>query len=189
MAIKYNLDHTTKTSTPLPTSYGKTRDSEERKDNYQAYSRHIHEYQSKVGSIGHAAGFTRPDVAKSYSMLAEHLTNPTINDLLNANRCIQHLYSTRYLAILYHEKTGSVDVFDESSDAAFADDTITRRSSEAYLFRLFGGPIAWEAKKQPTVAKSTMEAELSALSRAGSHHKLWERFFRIGFGKKRINYG
>ncbi|KAI0991909.1 hypothetical protein K3495_g16278 [Podosphaera aphanis] len=101
-----------------------------------------------------------------------------MNDLLNANRCIQYLYSTRYLAILYHENPGSVNVFDGSSDAAFADDTETRRSSEAYLFRLFGGPIAWAAKKQPTVAKSTMEAELSALSRAGSHHKWWERFFR-----------
>ncbi|KAI0991604.1 hypothetical protein K3495_g16583, partial [Podosphaera aphanis] len=64
------------------------------------------------------------------------------------------------------------------SDAAFADDSKTRKSSEAYLFRLFGGPIAWAAKKQPTVAKSTMKSELAALSRAGSHHKWWERFFR-----------
>ncbi|KAI0992278.1 hypothetical protein K3495_g15908, partial [Podosphaera aphanis] len=114
MALKYKLDQITKTTTPLPTTYRKNHDSAERTNEYKASPRHIHEYQSKVGSIGHAAGFTRPDVAKSYSMLAEHLTNPTMNDLLNANRCIQYLYSTRYLAILYHENPGSVNVFDGS---------------------------------------------------------------------------
>lgn len=122
--------------------------------------------------------FTRPDMAKSYSLLAEHLTNPTLEDLECANQCIQYLYSNRYRAILYQVSGGSVGVFDGASDAAFADDFQTRTSSEAYLFRLFGGPIAWAAKKQPTVAKSTMESELAALSRAGSHHKWWERFFR-----------
>ncbi|KAI1002133.1 hypothetical protein K3495_g6069 [Podosphaera aphanis] len=68
-------------------------------------------------------------------------------------------------------------MFDGASDAAFADDIKSRKSSEAYLFRLFGGAIAWAAKKQPTVAKSTMESELAALSRAGAHQKWWERFF------------
>ena len=79
---------------------------------------------------------------------------------------------------MYNGTKGCLEVFNGASDAAFADDSSTRRSSEAYLFRLFGGPIAWSAKKQPTVAKSTMEAELAVLSRAGSHHKWWERFFR-----------
>lgn len=48
---------------------------------------------------------------------------------------------------MYHGTKGSVEVFDGASDAAFADDSQTRRSSEAYLFQLFGGPIAWAAKK------------------------------------------
>ncbi|KAI0998866.1 hypothetical protein K3495_g9330 [Podosphaera aphanis] len=122
--------------------------------------------------------FTRPDVAKSYSLLAESLSNPTHHDLNCADQCIQYLYSTRYLAILYHGSNGDVEVFDGASDAAFADDIKSRKSSEAYLFRLFGGAIAWAAKKQPTVAKSTIESELAALSRVGAHHKWWERFFR-----------
>ncbi|KAI0991312.1 hypothetical protein K3495_g16875, partial [Podosphaera aphanis] len=156
MAAKYHLDLITKTSTPLPTTYGKLPVSHDRSsDNSQAPPQLVHEYQSKVGSIGHAAMFTRPDVAKSYSLLAEHLTNPTLEDLECANQCIQYLYSSRYRAILYQVSGGSVGVFDGASDAAFADDFQTRTSSEAYLFRLFGGPIAWAAKKQPTVAKST----------------------------------
>ncbi|KAI1003163.1 hypothetical protein K3495_g5040 [Podosphaera aphanis] len=178
MAMKYALDHITKTSTSLPTTYGKLPDPDiNLSDNYHASPQIIHEYQTKVGSIGHAAMFTRPDVAKS-SLLAEHLSNPNQDDLYNANRCIQYLYSTRFLVILYHGNKGSVEVFDGAGDAAFADDSQSRRLSEAYLFRLFGGPIAWAAKKQPIVAKSTMESELAALSRPGSHHKWWERFFR-----------
>ncbi|RKF84357.1 Gag-Pol polyprotein, partial [Golovinomyces cichoracearum] len=131
----------------------------------------IHKYQPKVGSIGHAAIFTRPNVAKSYSLLAESLTSPTQDDLSCTNQCIKYLYSTRYRGVLYHGAKGCTEVFNGASDAAFADDSQTRRSFEANLFRLFGGPIAWAAKKKPTVAKSTMEWELAAQWRAGSHHK------------------
>ncbi|KAI1000855.1 hypothetical protein K3495_g7345 [Podosphaera aphanis] len=179
MAIKHELDHVTKTITPLYVTYGRMPDPDDKlSDSSRASPDLIQEYQSNVGSIGHASIFTRPDVARSFSLLAEHLSNPIQDDLQSANRCIQYLFSTRYLALLYHGIGGSVENFNGASDAAIADDSQTRRSPEAYLFRLFGGPIAWVAKKQPTVAKSTMESELAALSRAGSHQQWWERFFR-----------
>jgi hypothetical protein len=57
------------------------------------------------------------------------------------------------------------DVFLCSSDAAFADDKLTRRSSDGYLFQLFGGAIDWRAAKQKTVTTSSTEAELLALLR------------------------
>ncbi|KAI1001090.1 hypothetical protein K3495_g7114 [Podosphaera aphanis] len=148
MASKYNLDLITSTTTPLHITYGKLSDSVERlSDDSSASPQLVYEYQSKVGSIGHAAMFTRPDVAKSYSLLAESLSNPTQEDLQSANRCIQYLYTTRHQAILYQGINGSARIFGGASDAAFADDSKTRKSSEAYLFRLFGGPIAWAAKK------------------------------------------
>ncbi|KAI0999023.1 hypothetical protein K3495_g9173 [Podosphaera aphanis] len=178
IAAKYYLDLVTRVTILLPITYGKYPESSQQNQQLSASPRLIHEYQQKVGSIGHAAMFTRPDVAKSYSLLAESLSNPTHHDLKCADQCIQYLYSTRYLAILYHGSNGDVEVFDGASDAAFVDDIKIRKSLEAYLFRLFGGAIAWAAKKQPKVAKSTMEYELAALSRAGVHHKWWERFFR-----------
>ena len=39
-----------------------------------------------------------------------------------------------------------------------------RRSTIGILFRLFGGPIFWKSVKQSTVATSTIEAKLLALS-------------------------
>ncbi|KAI0997336.1 hypothetical protein K3495_g10850 [Podosphaera aphanis] len=121
MAIKYALYHITKTFTSLTTTYGKLPDPDiNLSDNYHASPQLIHEYQTKVGSIGHAAMFTRPDMAKSFSLLAEHLANPNQDDFYNANRCIQYLYGTRFLAILYHGNKGSVEVLDGASTAAFA---------------------------------------------------------------------
>ncbi|XDG02528.1 hypothetical protein ABKA04_002143 [Annulohypoxylon sp. FPYF3050] len=61
---------------------------------------------------------------------------------------------------------GGGDIFEVSSDASFADNTRDRKSSQAYVMKLFGGVIGWRANKQSTVTTSTTEAELLALSQA-----------------------
>ena len=65
---------------------------------------------------------------------------------------------------------GSTDdterAFTSASDAAFSNDPTTRRSTEGFLFQLFGGPIDWKSTKQRTVTTSSTEAELLALSHA-----------------------
>ena len=101
--------------------------------------------------------FTLPDLVKAHSLLSERLTNPTEDDIESSNRCIRYLYNTRYVGIMYDGK-GSASVFEAASDAAFADDQHSRKSSEAFLFKLFGGPIAWASKKQSNVTRSTNEA-------------------------------
>ncbi|OHW89539.1 retrotransposon hobase [Colletotrichum incanum] len=53
-----------------------------------------------------------------------------------------------------------------ASDASFADNSIDRKSSQAFAIKLFGGLIGWRANKQQTVTTSTTEAELLALSQA-----------------------
>ena len=42
-----------------------------------------------------------------------------------------------------------------ASDTSFADNSEDRKSSEAYIMRLFGGVIGWQANKQHTVTTST----------------------------------
>src|SRR6266702_8737735 len=51
-----------------------------------------------------------------------------------------------------------------ASNASFADNSVDRKSSQGYIMKLFGGPIAWRANKQDTVTTSSTEAELLALS-------------------------
>jgi hypothetical protein len=57
-------------------------------------------------------------------------------------------------------------VFEVASDASFADDISTRRSTQGYVMTLFRGPIAWQSVKQKIVTTSTTEAELLSLSHA-----------------------
>jgi hypothetical protein len=68
-------------------------------------------------------------------------------------------------------------IFFGASDASFADNPLTRASSDSYLFKLFGMPIDWKATKQRSVTKSTTEAELYALSRSASELIWWNNLF------------
>jgi hypothetical protein len=110
------------------------------------------------------------------SKLLQFLRNPSIAHLSASNRAISYLYKTRNYAIEY---SGSFDnrLFLCASDAAFADDSMTQRSSDGYLFQLYGGAIDWRAAKQKTVTTSSTEAELLSLSYAAKKMIQWRRFF------------
>lgn len=64
------------------------------------------------------------------------------------------------------------------SDAAYADDAITRYSSMGIAAMLYGAVFFWKATKQRTVTTSSTEAELLALSRGSKELLYWLRFFR-----------
>ena len=145
-------------------------------------------YQSRVGSINFAAVVTRPDIAKACSILSQHLHNPGPLHLRAADRVIAYLQRTKFLAIeycglidqsefkVYPAKWIEAYPFECYSDAAFADN-IDRKSSDGYLFLLYGGAIDWKASKQSTVTTSSTEAELLALSRTAKELIAWRRFF------------
>jgi hypothetical protein len=95
-------------------------------------------------TLNFASVVTRPDIAHTASKLAQFLKNPTAAHLAASNRAISYLYGTRGLAIEYSERSDS-QIFKWASDAAFADDIETRRSSDGYLFQLYGVAIDWRA--------------------------------------------
>jgi hypothetical protein len=72
---------------------------------------------------------------------------------------LHYLHNTRKLAL----QLGGEDGFIMASDASFGDNSLDRKSSQAYTIKLFGGLIGWRANKQDTVTTSTTEAELLAL--------------------------
>ena len=57
----------------------------------------------------------------------------------------------------------------------------TRRSTTGYVFKVFGGAVAWRSRRQPTVALSTTEAEYMASSDA-SRQAIWIRLFLDNLG-------
>ena len=142
----------------------------------QATAQQILAYQQRVGSIGFAAAVSRPDISFAVSKLSRFLKNPSPKHLDAADRVISYLLHTRSLAIEYSPRQEG-EIFMCASDAAFADDPETRKSSDGYLFQLYGGPIDWRAAKQSTVTTSSTEAELLSLSTASKELIWWGRFF------------
>jgi hypothetical protein len=122
----------------------------------------INRYQRKIGSILYAAVTTRIDIAFAVSRLARFLTNPSPEHCAAADRVLSYLKRHRGLGL----QLGGGDHFTVASDASFADNTLNRKSSQAYVTTLFGGVIGWRVNKQNTVMTSTTEAELLALSQA-----------------------
>lgn len=171
LMTKFKIEPSTRCNSPLP--FG-----EMTKYLDQATSGQIHAYQQKIGSINFAAVITRPDVALAASKLSEFLTNPSTYHMDCADHVLKYLGSTKALAISYRGDHTDPEIFLASSDASFADNPLTRRSSQGYAFKLFSGMIDWKASKQKTVTTSSTEAELLAISEAGKELIWWMRLFQ-----------
>lgn len=183
LITKFNLESHRPIYTPLPANKLIPNEG-------QATLQEIHAFQQRVGSIMYAAVVTRADTAYAVNLLSRFLLNPSYKHLEAADHCLAYLNTYRTLAIQYSDQpnqdtdTTGPKVFCCSSDAAFADNP-DRKSSYGYLFKLYGGPIAWKATKQQTVTTSSTEAELLALSTTAKEAIWWQRFFKsLGFDTK-----
>ena len=68
------------------------------------------------------------------------------------------------------------------SDADWAGDVDTRRSTSGYVFQIGRSTVSWSSRKQATVAKSSTEAEYVALSLA-TQETVWLRRLMEDLGK------
>ena len=177
ITTRFHLEHHKPAHTPLPPDELPPYEG-------QATAQEIHAFQQRVGSINFPAVVTRPDIAQSASRLATFLCNPSPAHIAAADQTITYLNGTKTLAIEYSAPTLGDEqrIFFCASDAAFADDRETRKSTSGYLYKLFGGPADWHSMKQKTVTTSSTEAELLALTYATKETIWWRRFFKhIGF--------
>lgn len=133
-------------------------------------------YQKKCGSTLFPAVWTRPDTAFANQLLAKSLTRCDEKHLAAVDHLISYLYGTKDLAICFGGSQSDSQIFTASSDASFADNP-DRKSSEGFIFCLFGGPIEWKSRKQKTITTSTTEAELLAISHAAKQLYWIKRLF------------
>lgn len=129
------------------------------------------EYASIVGGLMFAACVTRPDIMCSVSQLSQFLNNPSSKHMQAAKRVLRYLQGTPTLGITYRPPPLRLQGY---SDADWAGDIDTRRSTTGYVVMLNNGAIAWKSRRQPTVALSTMESEYMALTEATKELK-WIR--------------
>ncbi|KAJ5124630.1 uncharacterized protein N7515_008455 [Penicillium bovifimosum] len=164
IATKFNLLDRRTPHTPLPSDLSQvTRPAETPPDPTL-----VHLYQQKCGSTLFPATWTRPDTTFANQVLARSLTRCTDAHLKAVDHLISYLHGTKDLAICFDGRKQTV-AFTAASDASFADNP-DRKSSEGFIFSLFGGPVEWRARKQRTITTSTTEAELLALSHAARQY-------------------
>jgi hypothetical protein len=120
----------------------------------------IQNYQRKIGLLLFAAIFIRSNIAFAILRLIRFLNNPSLAHHKAADRALIYLYNTRQLFLRF----GGQDNLIIASDASFADNSINRKSLQAFAIKLFGGLISWRANKQNTIITSIIEIELLALA-------------------------
>ena len=65
-----------------------------------------------------------------------------------------------------YQRSGDNIILKGYSDADYAGDTETRRSTTGYIFMISGGAVSWTSQRQSTTSLSTTEAEYVAASTA-----------------------
>lgn len=121
-------------------------------------------YREAIGSLLYLSVVSRPDLTYTVNVLSQVLENPLVKHWNMVKRVFKYLKGTLQLGILYDSNSNrELEAF---SDADYAGDIATRRSTSGSVFKYCGGAIAWTSAKQRSVALSTTEAEFVAASEA-----------------------
>ena len=76
---------------------------------------------------------------------------------------MRYLKRTVHYGLLYQRYPAVLEGYSDASWNTLSGDSL---STTGYVFTIGGGVISWKSKKQLIIAKSTMKAELIALSSA-----------------------
>ena len=155
---RFGMENSRPVSTPmevgLKLTKSQTTDETER-ENYP--------YQRLIGSLMYLAVSTRPDISYAVNSLSQYNTCYTNEHWTAAKRVLRYLKGTADHGILF-QKTGKP--LHGYADADWASCAVDRRSYSGFFFCLGGAAIAWEARKQRTIALSSVEAEYMAIGEA-----------------------
>ena len=124
-------------------------------------------YREIVGSILYLSTCTRPDIAYATGVVSRYMQNPGWEHWETAKRILKYLKYTESVKLTFDGKIPltSVECY---ADASYAEDLDKRKSTTGYTIQMCGASVSWKSKLQPTVAKSTVEAEYMALSDAAA---------------------
>ena len=123
-------------------------------------------YQSHIGTQMWAYICTRPDLGFSVSTLSRFSSNPTPEHIGAVKRVYRYLQDTKDYKLVYHGGHRDHIKLEIYTDADWAGDIETRKSTSGYVALLNGTAISWSSKRQTTVAQFLCEAEYIAASEA-----------------------
>jgi hypothetical protein len=120
-------------------------------------------YRSVVGALQYLT-LTRPDLSFSVNKVCQFLHAPTTDHWTTVKRILRYVKHTlRYGLKITKSSSMLVSAFTDSDWASDPDD---RRSTGGFAVFIGGNLVSWCARKQPTVSRSSTEAEYMAIANA-----------------------
>ena len=174
---KFDMENCKPVSTPL--EFGKKYEELSKDD--ERFDKQM--YQRAIGCLTYAATISRPDLSTAVSVL--FMSNPGIEHWKGVKRVLRYVRGTLDIGLVYYGNDTST-VLTGYSDADWAGDLLTRRSTTGYVFQIQGSTVRWCSKRHACVARSTTEAEYIALS-ITSQEAVWLRRLLENVLKKQDN--
>jgi hypothetical protein len=164
LLAKYDMQDCKPVSTPILGSTLEQLQAEEQDRKTEENMVNRTHYMSAVGGLIYLSVVSRPDISYAVSKAGQHMADPTMADMIKVKRIFRYLKGTSNYMLKYH-KNGNTELMGYS-DADWAGDQETRKSTSGYVFLLAGAAISWSSKRQQSVALSSTEAEYMAMSGA-----------------------
>jgi hypothetical protein len=120
-------------------------------------------YSQIIGSLMYLASATRPDISFAVSKLSRFVSNPGDDHWRALERVLHYLKGTMSYGI---HCIGYPRVLKSYCDVNWISDADEIYATSEYVFSLSGDAVSWKYCNQTVLARSTMEAELTALDTA-----------------------
>ena len=102
-------------------------------------------YQQAIGSLTYAATASRPDIAVAVGTLAKYMSNPSEKHWSGIKRIFRYLQGTINYGLVF--ATDGQNLLRGFSDADWAGDLDSRRSTSGYTFHIGPALVSWMSKK------------------------------------------
>ncbi|UYV60463.1 hypothetical protein LAZ67_1001224, partial [Cordylochernes scorpioides] len=116
------------------------------KDNQEIEEMNKIPYRQTIGSLMYLMTGTRPDIAYAVSRVSQFMNNPGPSHWTAVKKIFGYLKATKNIGICFGGSSCTSTLIG-FSDADFAGDLDTRKSTTGYVFMLNNGPISWCSQK------------------------------------------
>lgn len=118
-----------------------------------------------MGSLLYLSTRTRPDIATAVGFLFRNSSCSTEANWFGVKRLLRYRRGTTNFGISLRTGDGiKLPSMEAYADADWAGDKMDRKSTSGMPICIAGAPVAWESRKQKSVAMSSSEEEYIALS-------------------------
>jgi len=122
---------------------------------------------------------TRPDIQYAVNTLSQFMQSPYSSHFDAATRVLRYLKGSVGKG-LFLSASSSINLVGYA-DSDWAGCPTTRRSTTGYFTMLGSSPISWKTKKQPTISRSSAEAEYRSLATLSSELQ-WLKYLLSDLG-------